>query len=157
MATAKEKAAKIREELKALGYGRKEVSVRCRRVTYSSAIEVTIRALGVSMEKVKDVALKAKSVRYCEASGEILLGGNTYVDVSYAHELEPAFAELAKDLDFDSKKDVMVTDTVLASWDESRGWQFWKMEGNSGSHLMTVGTHGVREAAGRMMNEAAAS
>jgi len=155
MASAKEKAQEIRNELKTLGYGRKQVSVRSRPVTYSSAIDVTVKALGVDIEKVEEIANKAKSVRYCEVSGEVLMGGNTYVSVQYAHELDEAFAELAKDLDFESKHDVKVTDDILASWDEQRGWQFWKMHGSCGHHVLTVGTRGVRQYAGRFMNEAA--
>lgn len=146
-------AQEVREALKALGYGRKEVSVRSRRVTYSSAIEVTVKALGVNIKKVREVAERAQSVRRCEVSGEVLMGGNIYVSVSYAYDLGPAFEELAKDLDFSSRNDVQVTDRVLACW-EANCWKFWKFHGKCGSYMMTATDATVRETAGRLINEA---
>ena len=48
-----------------------------------SALSFTIREVGVSIAAVEKVAGSFESISRCEASGEILCGGNTFVDVDF--------------------------------------------------------------------------
>ena len=96
----KEKAVEIRKALKAKGWGPKEVSVRCEFYSLGESLHVVIKSAAVPIEPVKEIAKTAEHVRYCQYSGEILGGGNTYVHVSYAREtLAPLVAELAKEIE----------------------------------------------------------
>ena len=78
-----EKAKKIREELKAAGWNRTKISVRS---PHWGSIYVTIKDPEVPIKKVEKIALAYESISRCEITHEILLGGNTYVDVKYADE-----------------------------------------------------------------------
>lgn len=70
----------IRAELKAAGIKRNDVSVRC---DYNS-IRCEIKSIDVDFATVKKAAYKHQSISRCEYSGEILCGGNTYVNVCYS-------------------------------------------------------------------------
>lgn len=86
--TAKEQAQEIRKQLKALGWSSRQVSVRTERVTYSSsAIRCTIKSAEVDKTKVEEIALRYRQVSRDHMTGEILLGGNTYIDVEYTDEV----------------------------------------------------------------------
>lgn len=75
-------ARKVRQALRAeLGITSKQVTVRGRKCTYSHTVEVDIVAPGVKFAAVEAIALRVEQVRYCEASGEALQGGNVYVQV----------------------------------------------------------------------------
>ena len=76
-------AANLRAALKTAGYSARQVTVRQRH----STLDVAIRERGVSLTKVSTIAGAFESVRRCEASGEILLGGNVFVSVAYADVL----------------------------------------------------------------------
>lgn len=81
----------LRAALKAAGFNARRVTVR---ESYSS-LNVTIRDAAVSLSAVESIAKKFSVVRYCEKTGEILSGGNTFVNVAYADELvEPAKAAI---------------------------------------------------------------
>ena len=71
----------IREELKALGYNSRKVSVTEEPGGMSYCINIRIKDESVDEEAVKGVAEGRSSIDRCEASGEILGGGNTYVFV----------------------------------------------------------------------------
>lgn len=72
-------AAEIRSSLKKLlGYTNRQVSVKVR----DCAIWVKAKVVGLDLQKVYDIAIKYKSVDYCEITGELLSGGNTFVFVS---------------------------------------------------------------------------
>lgn len=79
----KEKAKELRKELKALGISNKDVSVRVSPCTYSEAMDVTIKNLSVDIRKVEELALKYERIDRDERSGEILSGGNEFVEVKY--------------------------------------------------------------------------
>ena len=76
-------ATSLRAALKSAGYSARQVTVRQRH----STLDVTIRVAGVSHTKVSTIAGAFESVRRCEASGEILQGGNVFVSVEYADAL----------------------------------------------------------------------
>jgi len=76
-------ATNLRAALKTAGYSARQVTVRQRH----STLDVTIRVAGISHTKVSTIASAFESVRRCEASGEILLGGNVFVSVEYADAL----------------------------------------------------------------------
>lgn len=71
-------AKDIRTELKELGFNSKKVSVRKKD---SNAVVVTLKDESIDREAIEQVAYKHQDVGYCEVSGEILAGGNTYVSV----------------------------------------------------------------------------
>ncbi len=72
--------ARVRAAFKAAGFNTRQVSVASPR----GNVKVTVRSLLVPFAWAKELAGQAESVRYCEASGEMLLGGNTFVDVEHS-------------------------------------------------------------------------
>lgn len=79
--------------LSKLGYNARMVSIRERPCTYSWAYTVTIRDPKVNYRKVKQAVSSFEEQRYCEASGEPLLGANTYVDVEIADGVQKVWGE----------------------------------------------------------------
>ena len=77
-----EAAAKIRAALKTMGLSSRDVSVRSDLYSLGSTILIRIKAPGVSRKKVQKIASPYGRVRR-DKSGEILGGGNRFVDVSY--------------------------------------------------------------------------
>lgn len=100
---SKDAAAAMRVAFKAKGWSARKVSVRVRGCGYSSAIDVSIRDASVAKRDVESIAAEHRSVRYCHMSGEVLMGGNCYVDVEYAHGVldgvKAEIAEAVKDID----------------------------------------------------------
>jgi hypothetical protein len=82
--TVKEVAAEIRKRVKAAGWNARKVSVKVNHLGVDSAVRVTIRSADVPLPRVRDLANGFAHVDRCSATGEILLGGNLYVDVRYA-------------------------------------------------------------------------
>lgn len=74
-----EKAKEIRETLKKMGINSKQVSVTCD----SNSISCRIKDFSVDPNVVSEIANRHESISRCQYSGEILCGGNTYVNVSY--------------------------------------------------------------------------
>ena len=77
--TTTEQAKEARLILKDNGYSRKQVSVRNR----NGSIQVTIKDLNVGVKKVESLVKGFEDISRCEAAGEILCGGNTFVFVNY--------------------------------------------------------------------------
>lgn len=73
-------ATQIRNDLKAAGYSLKSFSVRSRS---TGSVTIDIKDVSIPAAKIKDIARKHTVVRRCEASGEILCGGNTFITVGY--------------------------------------------------------------------------
>jgi len=73
--TPAQDAARIRSTLKKMGVGQKKVSVR----SSSGSISIEIHDPTVDIKEVKNVSASSESIRYCEATGEILCGGNRFV------------------------------------------------------------------------------
>lgn len=72
----------VRNEVKALGYTPRQVSVRGR----GGRVNVSIKDLTIDIKKLDSVH-KYEKVRYCERTQEVLCGGNTYVHLSYDWEV----------------------------------------------------------------------
>jgi len=88
-----EAAKKIRKALKEKGITSRQVSVRSSSYSMGSSIRVTIKDPSIKLAGVKEVAMGAESVRRCEYSGEILSGGNRYVNVCYSLEALKVMAD----------------------------------------------------------------
>jgi len=93
MYTIKERAKDLRKELKnELGYTAKQVSVK---MAAGIAIEVTIKDYTVNCEEVEKIAKKYDSVDWDEHTGEILEGGNIFVEINNI-AINPAYEEMGK-------------------------------------------------------------
>lgn len=77
-------ADRIRADLKRAGIAHKAVSVR---MPHHGSVHVTIRDASVSISLVKGIAKREECVRRDEYTGEILCGGNTFVDVEYDEDV----------------------------------------------------------------------
>jgi hypothetical protein len=77
-------ADKIRADLKRAGIPHKSVSVR---MPHWGSVHVTIRDASISISTIKTIANAYECIRRDDASGEILSGGNTFVDVDYDGEV----------------------------------------------------------------------
>jgi hypothetical protein len=75
--TAKAVRAAIKSQL---GHNSKVVSV----TSSGGSVNVTIKSPNVSLSKVSEIAKAFARVSYCESSGEVLSGGNTFVFVDYS-------------------------------------------------------------------------
>lgn len=74
----------MRKLLKQHGYNARRVSVKHHQYSMGSTVHVTIRDPEVDAEKIKDIVDKFERVSYDERSGEILSGGNRFVEVKYS-------------------------------------------------------------------------
>lgn len=79
-------AARLRLALRAAGYNTRQVTVRDDGGSTHYALRVTVRRADVSLSAIEAIAATVRDVRRDE-SGEILCGGNTFVDVEYAPEV----------------------------------------------------------------------
>lgn len=87
-----ERAAMIRAELKAKHkWSGRDVSVKADHFSMGSAIRISIKNPAVPLQAVKDIALEHESISR-DDSGEILSGGNRYVDIGYSSEAREALA-----------------------------------------------------------------
>lgn len=86
----------LRAALKVAGFNARCVTVR----EHHSTLRVTIRTPSASLTRIKEITAPFESVRRCQASGEILSGGNTFVSCEYSHALvEPIKVAIGKVLD----------------------------------------------------------
>ncbi len=82
--STKEIAAEIRTKYKNdHGWNRNHVSVKIDLYSMGSSIDVTIKSADVDFAVAKEIAESYQEIRYCEASQEILSGGNMYVHVGF--------------------------------------------------------------------------
>lgn len=51
--------------------------------TVKGSVRITIKNPTISFEAVKAITNKYESVRYCDATGDMLEGGNTFVFINY--------------------------------------------------------------------------
>lgn len=85
-------AQNLRAELKAAGYKPSAISVRSRH----GSLNITIKDKTIALDKVQEIANGFSNVRRCEASGEILSGGNTFVFVQYGEKVKEEFGMIAE-------------------------------------------------------------
>jgi hypothetical protein len=57
-----------------------------------SAIRITIKSPEVDAKRAEEIAKGAERIHRCEITGEILGGGNRYVDVTYSDECQEILA-----------------------------------------------------------------
>lgn len=88
--TTKEMAQVLREELKKAGYNNRKLSIKSGYCGYSSHIDITIKfeiegnpRENEEVIKIKNIAQKFRQIDRCDVTGEILEGGNTYVNLYY--------------------------------------------------------------------------
>lgn len=90
------KKQQIAQALKAAGYNNRKVTVKDVSGSLNWSFDVTIRDANVVLADVKAAANRFRDIDRCEASGEILSGGNTYIrffaapDVAVAWNVHPA-------------------------------------------------------------------
>jgi hypothetical protein len=77
--TLSESARLLRAALKAAGFNARRLSLR---QSYGSLL-ITIRDPWVSISQVQAIAGPYRQVQHCPVTGEILGGGNVYVEVRY--------------------------------------------------------------------------
>ena len=76
-----QKAKQVRDALKKeLGLNSRQVSVRS---PHWGSIYVTIKTADAKYAAVQEIARRVEHVRYCQFSGDILSGGNTFVTVEF--------------------------------------------------------------------------
>lgn len=90
--TTTEAAAQIRKTLKAHGWTSRDVSVRSDLYSMGSTIRVLVKSPAVDMATVRDIAEKFSRVSRCEATGEILNGGNRFVEIDWARPVVEAIS-----------------------------------------------------------------
>jgi len=80
--TTTQAAAAIRKDLKGHGWSGRKVSIRAEYYSLGSSIRVVIKDAGVDVGLVKSIAEAHEIIHRDERTGEILGGGNRFVDVS---------------------------------------------------------------------------
>ena len=88
--TIKEKATALRDELKKLGYNNRKISIKSGYCSYSDYIDITIKfevegnpRENEDIVRIKNISKKYDEIDRCEVTGEILAGGNTFINVWY--------------------------------------------------------------------------
>jgi hypothetical protein len=92
MSNAKEITASLRSTLKTnLGLSNKDVSIR--KSGYST-VYITVLSVGAfaHLAAIKAIAANHENIHYCQSSGEILSGGNTFVFVRVDNLVKVAVA-----------------------------------------------------------------
>lgn len=76
----------IKNEFKKAGFDMKKVSVRHRWAGYSESYDIELKDRNMDIQKAREIARKFREVDRDEVTGEVLLGGNTYVFVQYSYD-----------------------------------------------------------------------
>lgn len=76
--TTAQQAAQIRKSFKAEG-----IKAAVRTHNYSGGSSIYVRVISGNFDRAKQIANVARNVSYCEVTGEILSGGNTFVFVDW--------------------------------------------------------------------------
>ena len=91
MTTAKEIRAAIKKEF---NLNARQVSVKTRQGGYEQCFQVALKVRGVDFTKFREFCQGLSEVDRCEASGEVLAGGNTFVLVETDAVLRQEIREL---------------------------------------------------------------
>lgn len=87
--TTTDKTKAIRAEIKKeCGYNARQVSVRA---PHAGSIRVSVHVAGADLAKIEKIAGQFETIHRCDATGEILCGGNTFVEVSFSDRAEKDF------------------------------------------------------------------
>lgn len=139
-----ERAAMIRAELKAKHkWSSRDVSVKADHYAGGSAIRISIKNPAVPLAAVRAIASEHESISR-DASGEILSGGNRYLDIGYSQDARAAIAaqhlpavqaaaERLAEADPNHLIPVEGTGFLLGAGRNGFGFSVW-MGGESGSH-----------------------
>lgn len=125
--TPAQAAKTIRAALKAqLGANARHISVRAQSYSMGSSIRVDIKSMRFSKADVERIAREQEHVRRCEATGEILNGGNQYVWVDYTREcIAPLVAHVEARLrSVESDPGLCVTIAGVAHFVSDRGYVY---------------------------------
>lgn len=76
----------LKQYFKENGIETKNISIRHSYFGYSDGFDVTIKDISISRKKVEHLLKKYESIDRDERTGEILAGGNTYIQVSYDYD-----------------------------------------------------------------------
>ncbi len=85
--SARTRAASIRSQYKDHGWSSQQISVRAKSCSLSESISVTIKAAGIPLATVREIAMAEADISRCQISGEILGGGNIFVRVRFDDDL----------------------------------------------------------------------
>ncbi len=87
----------------ATGLKFRELSVKYGFTGHSDKFDIKVKVENFPLSKIKDIAEKYAHQDYCQASGEALMGGNTYVSVTYpwdqkmSEQFNTEICEVSKD------------------------------------------------------------
>lgn len=81
-------AKETKDRLKRAGFNAKRVSVRHEQYSMGSTMHVTIRDPEIRESQVRELVQPAERIDRCEITGEILCGGNRFLDIRYSDEAE---------------------------------------------------------------------
>ena len=146
-----DRAATIRKELKSKhGWTSRDVSVRADYYSMGSSIRVVIKNPAVVKDTVTAIVEQHESIDR-DASGEILSGGNRFVDVSYSHDACDVLrartidAVRAAEVELNGLTDnclvtIAGTPYMLGRGHHGRGYGFsiWKMDAGHQCETMSV-------------------
>ena len=112
----------IRRDMKTeIGYNSKQVSVSCKR----GNVSFTIRDENINSEKVKEFSYQYENISRDYATGCILSGGNTFVDVKFAKNLNDVFDKKYEKIIEERIKSIKTdSDLVeIGNWTIGNDWQ----------------------------------
>lgn len=143
-----DRAAQVRASLKAKGWTSRDVSVRADNYSMGSTLRVVIKNPAVPIGVVEPIANAHERIDRDHLTGEILSGGNRFVDVGYSPEALAALASkyreqcIAAAAFIDALEDgdsalVPIGDTgyLLGRCSNYRGYSLWK-----DSHIQSANT-----------------
>ena len=146
-------AKDIRKQIKnELGLNSRQVSVR----STAGSIRVEVK-VPVAIAPIKEIAMQARRVRYCEFSGEILSGGNVFVNVSYARGALDGIVDRAA-IEALEGDECLQLDKIQIDRDGSRPGEFvvWDLAEEFGKAHRVWGSLTAAETAARILLDRAA-
>lgn len=131
---------RIRNALKLAGYKQNQVTVK---EPHWGDVKVTIRSADVRISAIKEIAKREQNVCYCESTGEILLGGNTFVDVAYSKEVLAPFVQSIEATLNSSNGQVVCLGSIRVSVDTEDQWthKVWRWSNDDVGAFYCVGIH----------------
>ena len=85
--TNRELSSEIRKKLKEAGYTSKDYSIRVSDAGYSTSVNIRVKNARVRVSEVRAIVKQFESVDREEHTGEILMGGNTFVHCKYEDDI----------------------------------------------------------------------
>jgi hypothetical protein len=148
-----EASTKIRAALAAAGFGRADVSVRNDSYSMGSTVRVRIKRAEVPLSQVETIASAHQRISRDE-SGEILGGGNMFVDISYESDALAAVTDRLREQLAAGRTRFGLFELTPSSTDS---WftDVWKDDGDgSGSHVTRLDRQHPAEGLARVLASA---